>query len=150
MKIDLTEREVPEPGDQLGVVADVFQTREKYKKRDKHYKALVIVGQLAATKSTGERFLVTSNFNLENSRDVNRLKKSVAALCGETAGANLKDFDPEVELIGKSFVTEPKAVDEDGTRELRFGPIKGYTGDSPIAVTADFVREKNKPQTQSS
>lgn len=55
MKIDLTTREVPPDREQPGVFADVIET-VKIDKKNRHFKMLVLVGELAATKSNGKRF----------------------------------------------------------------------------------------------
>ena len=138
MKIDLTEREVPPENEQPGVFADVVQM-VKADKRNKHYKVLVLVGQLEATKSNGKRFTATASFNLDNSRGINRLKEMLKEWRGSDALPDLGTFDPEQEFLGKGFLAEPAVEDKGGKRVIRLGRLKRSAGE-PLAVSPDFVR----------
>jgi hypothetical protein len=138
MKIDLTERESPSDTEQPGVIADVVQV-VKADKRNKHYNVLVLVGQLAATKSNGKRFIAHVSFNLENSRGINRLKETLKVWRGSDTLPDLGDFDPEKEFLGKGFLAKPVAEDKGGKRIIRLAGLKPSTGE-PIAVSPDFVR----------
>ena len=145
MKIDLTEREVPPDSEQPGVFADVVQI-VKTDKRNKHYKVLVLVGELAATKSNGKRFTATAQFNLENSRGINRLKEMLRGWRGSDALPDLGTFDPESEFLGKSFMAEPAVEDKRGKREIRLARLKRGTGE-PLTVSPGFVRAASAPVT---
>ena len=143
MKLDLTSREVPTPGEQPGVFADVVEAI-KTDKKGRAYNYLVLTGELAAAKSSGKRFTATASYNLDDSRGINRLKEDLKVWRGSDAMPNLSDFDPVTEFLGKGFLAEPIAVDKKGKRQIQFSGFKRYTGE-PIAVSTDFVRAGQAP-----
>jgi hypothetical protein len=138
MKIDLTQREVPSLDEQPGVFADVVKF-VKTDKRGKSFEMLVLVGQLAATKSNGKRFTANASFNLDDTRGVNRLKETLKVWRGSDALPDLGDFDPETEFLGKGFLTQPAVEDKGGKKEIRLARIK-RSADQQLAVSPDFVR----------
>ena len=139
MKIDLTSREVPTPGEQPGVFADVVEST-KTDKRGKVFKYLVLVGELAATKSSGKRFTAITGYNLDDTRGIERLKADLKVWRGSNTIPDLSTFDPQSEFLGKGFLAEPTVLDKGGKRQIQFSGFKRYAGDNPIAVSADFVR----------
>jgi len=144
MKIDLTSREFPTPGEQAGVFADVT-TVPQADKRGRKYTYLVLIGELKATKTSGRRFTATTRFNLDDARGIRSLRENLQVWRGSNALPDLTDFDPKKEFIGKSFVAEPVVHDDSGKREIRFSGFKPYTGDAPLTVSADFVRVSSTP-----
>ena len=144
MILDLTQREVPPEREQPGVFADVFET-VKTDKKDRHFKMLVLVGELAATKSNGKRFTAVASFNLDDTRGVNRLKETLKVWRGTDALPDLSKFDPETEFLGKGFLAEPAVEGKGGKRVIRLAGLKPSTGE-PLTVSPDFVREP-KPVT---
>jgi hypothetical protein len=144
INIDLTQREVPSPDEQPGVFADVVET-VKTDKRNKQFKMLVLVGQLAATKSNGKRFTATAQFNLDNARGVNRLKETLKVWRGSDALPDLSQFDPEKEFLGKAFLAQPAVEDKGGKREIRLARLKRSSGDT-LTVSPDFVRAGSAPK----
>jgi hypothetical protein len=143
MKIDLTQREVPPDREQPGVFADVIET-VKIDKKNRHFKMLVLVGELAATKSNGKRFTAIASFNLDDTRGVNRLKETVKMWRGSDALPDLSQFDPETEFLGKGFLTEPAVEGQCGKRVIRLAGLKPSTGE-PLAVSPGFVRAAKAP-----
>ena len=145
MKIDLTSREFPSPGEQPGVFADVF-TADQTDKRNRKYKYLILVGELKATKTSGRRFAATTRFNLDDARGIKSLRENLQVWRGSDTLPDLTDFNPEAEFIGKTFLAEPVVHDQGGKREIRFSGFKPYTGDGPLTVSADFVRANPAPK----
>ena len=89
MQIDLTSREVPKPGEQPGVFADVIET-SKTDKRGRTYKYLVLVGELKATKSSGKRFTASCSYNLEDQRGLSSLREHLKTWRGTAELPDLK------------------------------------------------------------
>jgi hypothetical protein len=142
--IDLTAREFPEPGEQPGVFADVVKVVQANKK-GKKFNYLVFVAELAATKTSGQRFIATTRFNVDDARGIRSLRENLQVWRGTDTLPDLKKFNPEAEFIGKTFFAEPTVHDEAGIREIRFSGFKPYTGDSPLTVSSDFVRASQAP-----
>ena len=140
MKIDLTSREVPKPDEQPGVFAEVVETK-RADKRGRVYNYLVLVGELAATKSSGVRFTALTGYNLDDARGIKELKADLKVWRGSDAIPDLKDFDPMEEFRGKTFLAKPTVVDKGGKRQIQFSSFKRYTGDQPLTVSAEFVSE---------
>jgi len=138
MKIDLTSREVPPDMEQPGVFADVFEASWPDKKGRSH-RHLVLTAQLAATKTSRERFTATRAWNIEDTRGVNQLLEDLKVWRGSDELPNLKDFDPEREFIGKGCLIKPFAVSRGGKRQIQFTEFKPATGQA-ITVSSDFVR----------
>jgi len=138
MKIDLTSREAPTPGEQPGVFADVVETVQT-DKRNKKSKYLVLTAELAATKSSGRRFTATTRFNVDDARGIRSLRENLQVWRGTDTLPDLTTFDPVAEFVGKTFRAEPTVHDEAGKREIRFSGFKPYSGNSPLTVSADFV-----------
>jgi len=139
MKIDLTSREAPTPGEQPGVFAEVIKTVQT-DKRNKKSNYLVLVAELAATKSSGRRFTATTRFNVDDARGIRSLLENLQVWRGTDTLPDLTTFDPVAEFLGKTFLAEPTVHDNAGKREIRFSGFKPYSGDSPLTVSEDFVR----------
>lgn len=147
MKIDLTAREFPKPGEQQGVFVGAEEV-EQANKRGKKFKYLVLVAELAATKSSGKRFTATTRFNVQDARGIRSLREKLQVWRGSKTPPDLTDFDPKAEFVGKTFMTEPGVHDEAGKREIRFSDFKPYTGDSPLTPSVEFIstEKAEKPQ----
>jgi hypothetical protein len=146
VKIDLTTREVPPDGEQPGVFAEAVIVR-KADKRNRHYNALVLIGELAATKSNGKKFVAAASFNLENARGINRLREMLKVWRGTNDLPDLSSFDPEQEFLGKGFLAQPAVEDKGGKRELRLARLKRGIGE-PIAVSPDYVKTAQTVATE--
>jgi hypothetical protein len=138
MKIDLTSREVPKPDEQPGVFVSVVKTK-RADKRGREYNYLVLVGELAATKSSGKRFAAHTCYNLDDARGIKELKGDLQVWRGSDAIPDLNDFDPESEFVGKTFLAKPTVLDKGGTRQIYFSSFKRYTGDQPMTASVDTV-----------
>lgn len=145
MKIDLTAREAPNPDEQLGVFADVVQAT-KTDRRGRNFSYLVVVGELAATKSDGKRFVASCSFNLDDERGLKSLRKQLQVWRDIKDIPDLGSFDPEKEFVGKTFLAKPAIAGKGKKREIQFSRFKRYTGDNPLTISADFVRANAAPQ----
>jgi hypothetical protein len=145
MNIDLTARELPTKGLQPGAFADVVQEEKYDQRRKKHIKVLTLIGELAATKSNGQRFNALATWNLDDDRGVKRLIEDLNTWQGTNALPDLSQFDPEAEFLGKPFVSEITATTEGGKKVAR---LKGFRPDPEkrVTVSAGFVRAKDRPQ----
>ena len=143
MNIDLTSREVPPEGEQPGVFADVIQT-VKTDKRGRNYSYLVLVGELAARKSSGKRFTATCSFNLHDARGLGNLRKLLQIWRNSDELPDLSGFDPEKEFINRAFLAKPTVMDKGGKRQIQFSTF-GKCSDA-ITVSADFVRANATPR----
>lgn len=146
LKIDLTTREVPPEGEQAGVFAEAIIVR-KADKRNRQYNALVLIGELTATKSNGKRFIATSSYNLDNARGINRLRETLKVWRGSDTLPDLGSFDPEKEFLGQKFLAQPTVEDKGGKRELRLARLKRGTGE-PIAISPDYVKTAQTVATE--
>jgi hypothetical protein len=142
--IDLTEREMPEEVIQPGVFADVVRGK-KTDRRGKEFTALTLMGQFAAVNSAGKRFMACKSYNLDNSRDINRLKADLRIWRGSDALPDLNKFNAEVEFLGKPFTGEPAVAKEDGKRVIR---LTGFKPDPKSTLQVqDYIRIKDRQQT---
>jgi hypothetical protein len=142
MKIDLTIREAPPEGPQVGVFADVIQGETK-DKRGKTFKTLTLLGQLVAVNSNGKRFVARKTYKVSDTRGVKKLIGDLKVWRGSDAVPNLDEFDPEAEFLGKPFTCDHSSIEEDGAKVIQIGNFKP----NPEAKinAQDYTRKQGQP-----
>lgn len=143
LQIDLTRGELPAPGQQPAVWADVTEGTTT-DKRGRSDNTLTLVAELAATKSDGSRFTVSKTYTL-NRRGVNALRADLQRWRGgnNPSPEELRRFNPEVEFIGKATLVNIVHATEKGKTVAKVGD---YAPDPQnlTKVSDTYIRAKDR------
>jgi hypothetical protein len=128
------------------VFVDVVEG-EKVDGRQKVVKTLTLIAELGEAKSTGQPFLASVTYNLDDRRGNKRAREDLARWRENESMGDINEFDPEAEYLGKSFIGNVEQTQDSGTKFAKLKSCKPDP-DEKVNPSGKFVRAKDKAAAQ--